>query len=99
MLQIRQEVITSRPKPSLKADEIEGEPMSINFAIEIEREDDGRWIAEIPTLPGVMAYGDTETEAVRSVHALAFHVLADKIAHDTAAAPERELVVCLACAR
>jgi predicted RNase H-like HicB family nuclease len=73
--------------------------MSIKFAIEIEREEDGRWIAEIPSLPGVMAYGNTEPEAVRSVHALAFHVLADQIAHDTTAAPERELVVCFACAR
>lgn len=67
----------------------------MTFAIEVEREDDGRWIAEIPSLPGVMAYGDTEPEAVRSVHALAFRVLADRIADDTTHAPARELVVCL----
>jgi predicted RNase H-like HicB family nuclease len=73
--------------------------MSINFAIEIEREDDGRWIAEIPALPGVMAYGNSEEEAVRSVQGLAFHVLGDQFAHGTSAAPERELVVCFACAR
>jgi predicted RNase H-like HicB family nuclease len=73
--------------------------MSINFAIEIEREDDGRWIAEIPSLPGVMAYGNSQEEAVRAVHALAFHVLGDQIAHDTSAPAERELVVCFACAR
>ena len=73
--------------------------MSLNYAIELEQETDGRWIAEIPSLPGVMVYGNSQPEAVRSVQALALHVLADRVSHDTAAAPERELVVCLACAR
>jgi predicted RNase H-like HicB family nuclease len=73
--------------------------MSLNFAIELEQETDGRWIAEIPSLPGVMVYGNSQPEAVRSVQALALHVLADRVSHDTTAAPERELVVCLACAR
>jgi predicted RNase H-like HicB family nuclease len=51
----------------------------MNFSIEIEREDDGRWIAEIPELPGVLAYGNTEEEAKASVEALALHVVADRI--------------------
>jgi predicted RNase H-like HicB family nuclease len=47
--------------------------------IEIEREDDGRWIAEIPALSGVMAYGSTEDEAVAHVKALALRVIADRL--------------------
>jgi len=46
--------------------------------IEIEREDDGRWIAEVPGLPGVMTYGATETEARDRVKALALRVIADR---------------------
>jgi predicted RNase H-like HicB family nuclease len=47
--------------------------------IEIEKEDDGRWIAEIPELPGVMAYGDSRNEAISKAEALALRVLADKL--------------------
>ncbi len=57
--------------------------MSLNFAIEIEQEADGRWIAEIPALPGVMVYGHSETEAVRAVQALALQVLADRVVGPT----------------
>ena len=46
-----------------------------------DREDDGRWIGEVPILPGVLAYGATEAEARRNVLALAFHVIGDRIAH------------------
>ena len=49
--------------------------------IKIEREDDGRWIAEVPDLSGVMTYGDTREEAVSKVEALALRVLADRIEH------------------
>ena len=49
--------------------------------IEIEREDDGRWIAEVPDLPGVMAYGRDRREAISSVEALALRVLADRLEH------------------
>jgi predicted RNase H-like HicB family nuclease len=52
--------------------------------IEIEREEDGRWIAEVPTLPGVLAYGATETEARAKVQALALRVLADRLEHGEA---------------
>ena len=49
------------------------------FLVEFEREVDGRWIAEIPKLPGVMAYGITKTEAQRKVYAIALRTLADTI--------------------
>jgi len=53
--------------------------------IEIEREEDGRWIAELPDLPGAMAYGDTRKDAVANVQALVLRIAADKIeAHDRA---------------
>ncbi len=51
----------------------------MNFAIEFEQEDDGRWIAEIPTLPGVMAYGATRSDAESRVEAMALRVIADRI--------------------
>ena len=51
----------------------------VNFKIEFEREDDGRWIAEIPDLPGVLAYGTTKMEAEAAVEALALRVIADRI--------------------
>jgi len=51
----------------------------MNFAIEFEQEDDGRWIAEIPALPGVMAYGATRTDAESRVEAMALRVVADRI--------------------
>jgi predicted RNase H-like HicB family nuclease len=51
----------------------------MNFAIEFDREDDGRWIAEIPALPGVMAYGASRADAESKVEAMALRVVADKI--------------------
>ncbi|HDR90794.1 MAG TPA: type II toxin-antitoxin system HicB family antitoxin [candidate division Zixibacteria bacterium] len=47
--------------------------------IEIERGEDGRWIAEIPDLPGVMAYGKTKEEAISRVEALSLRVMADRL--------------------
>jgi predicted RNase H-like HicB family nuclease len=47
--------------------------------IEIEREDDGRWIAEVPDLPGVMVYGHSREEAISRVKALALRALADRL--------------------
>ncbi len=49
--------------------------------IEIEQEQDGRWLCEIPDLPGVMVYGSTREEAVARVKALALRVLADRLEH------------------
>ena len=47
--------------------------------VESEREDDGRWIAEVPALPGVLTYGETEAQARDRVQALALRVIADRI--------------------
>jgi predicted RNase H-like HicB family nuclease len=47
--------------------------------IESEREEDGRWIAEVPALPGVMTYGATEAQAQSKVKALAYRVIADRL--------------------
>ena len=47
----------------------------MKLRVEFDRETDGRWIAEIPNLPGVMVYGRTKSEAVRSVRELALSVL------------------------
>ena len=49
------------------------------FVIEFERETDRRWIAEVPKLPGVMAYGKTKNEARQKVSAIALRTLADKV--------------------
>lgn len=49
--------------------------------IEIEREEDGRWLGEVPDLPGVLAYGENEAEARVKVTALALRVIADRIEH------------------
>lgn len=59
----------------------------MNFHIEFDREDDGRWIADIPELPGVMAYGADQEEARANVEALALRVLADKIEESKKAVP------------
>ena len=52
-----------------------------DFTVEIECEDDGRWIGEVVDLPGVLAYGATRDEAVAKAKALAFRVLADRLEH------------------
>jgi predicted RNase H-like HicB family nuclease len=49
--------------------------------VEVEREDDGRWIGDVPALPGVLAYGATAAEARGKVTALALRVVADRIEH------------------
>ena len=53
----------------------------MQLTIELEREEDGRWIAEIPVLPGVMAYGVSRQEAIAQVQALALRVMADRLEH------------------
>ena len=59
--------------------------MPMSFQIEIEREDDGRWLAEVPDLPGVMTYGQSRDDALAHVQALALRVLADRLEHGEAA--------------
>jgi predicted RNase H-like HicB family nuclease len=51
------------------------------YRIEIEQEADGRWIAEVPELPGVLVYGASREEAVRKAQALSLHVLAERLEH------------------
>ncbi len=51
------------------------------FKVEIDREPDGRWIAEVPDLPGVMGYGASRAEAVTRAQALALRVLAERVEH------------------
>jgi predicted RNase H-like HicB family nuclease len=53
----------------------------VALTVDVEREDDGRWLAEVPELPGVLAYGQTRTEAVDRAQALALRVLADRLDH------------------
>ena len=56
----------------------------MNFRIESEREGDGRWIAEVVELPGVMAYGETSGAARANVQALALRMVADRLEHGEA---------------
>ncbi|WP_128544478.1 type II toxin-antitoxin system HicB family antitoxin [Larkinella soli] len=51
----------------------------MNYTIELDREDDGRWIAEIGELPGVLAYGKTREQAITLVEALALRVIAERL--------------------
>ena len=55
---------------------------NMRLRIEVEEETDGRWIADIPDLPGVMAYGESKDASLKKVGALALRVLADRIEHD-----------------
>lgn len=60
--------------------------------VEMEREEDGRWIAEVPELPGVMVYGQTREEAIARVEALALRVIADRLDHGEAIPELAELL-------
>lgn len=51
----------------------------MNLIIEADREDDGRWMADIPKLPGVLAYGETREQAVAFAEALALRVIAERL--------------------
>lgn len=56
----------------------------MKLTIETEREDDGRWIAEVPELAGVLAYGATQNEAMAKAEVLALRVLAEQLEHGEA---------------
>ena len=56
----------------------------MNFTIESELEDDGRWLAEVPQLPGVLAYGSNRDEAMSRAQVLALRVLAERLEHGEA---------------
>jgi predicted RNase H-like HicB family nuclease len=51
------------------------------YAVQVEQEIDGRWIAQVPELPGVMVYGQSREEAVRKAQALSLRVLAERLEH------------------
>jgi len=53
----------------------------MSMRIEVEPEEDGRWLAEVPELSGVLAYGSTRQEAIDKVQALSLRVLADRLEH------------------
>jgi len=53
--------------------------LSMNFTLECEQEVDGRWIAEVPELPGVLAYGSTSSDAMSKAEVLALRVIADRL--------------------
>ncbi len=57
---------------------------AFDLKVEFSREDDGRWIADIPALPGVTAYGRTRKQALASAEALALRVIADRLEHGEA---------------
>jgi predicted RNase H-like HicB family nuclease len=56
----------------------------MKFTIEHEREEDGRWLAEVPELPGVLAYGATADEAMAKAEVLALRVLAERLEQNEA---------------
>jgi len=58
----------------------------MHFKVELEQEEDGRWIADIPELPGVLVYGQSPEEARAKVQALALRVVADRLDHGESAA-------------
>ena len=57
----------------------------MKLLIELDREEDGRWIAEVPELAGVLAYGQTREDALAPVQALALRVIAERLEHGEAA--------------
>lgn len=59
-------------------------PFAMDLHVETEREEDGRWIADVPEIPGVLAYGATEADATAKASALALRVVADRIEHGEA---------------
>jgi predicted RNase H-like HicB family nuclease len=56
----------------------------MNLTLEFEQEDDGRWLAEVPELPGVLAYGVSPSDAMAKAQALALRVLAERLEHGEA---------------
>jgi predicted RNase H-like HicB family nuclease len=73
---------SKRPKARTKR------PAAFDLQVEFEREVDGRWIADIPALPGVIVYGRTRKQALTAVEALALRVIADRLEHGEAVTGE-----------
>lgn len=70
--------------------------LPMHLTLELEREEDGRWVGVVLELPGVMAYGGTEQEALMNAQALALRVVADRIEHGET--PAGELIISFALA-
>jgi predicted RNase H-like HicB family nuclease len=68
----------------------------MRLTVELEREEDGRWIAEVMELPGSLVYGATREEAIAAAQALALRVLADKLEHGEAPADLMDVAFVLA---
>jgi predicted RNase H-like HicB family nuclease len=65
----------------------------MRFSYELEQEDDGRWLVEILELPGCMAYGATNDDALRAAQVLALRILADRLEHsEQSAVPDISFV-------
>jgi predicted RNase H-like HicB family nuclease len=56
----------------------------VKFTVELDREVDGRWIADVPELPGASVYGSTRSDAIAAAKALALRVIADRLEHGEA---------------
>jgi predicted RNase H-like HicB family nuclease len=61
------------------------------LTLNLDREDDGRWIAEVPEIPGVLVYGTTQDDAIAKAKALSLRVLADRIEHGESVPETAEL--------
>ena len=70
----------------------------MNLIVEIEQEEDGRWIAEVPDLPGVLAYGNSREEAIARVKTLSLRVLADRMENGEAVPEMDDVFSVTACA-
>ena len=68
----------------------------MKFTIEFEREVDGRWLAEVTELPGVLTYGKTPDEAIAHAKALALRVVADQLEHDERSATLNDISFAMA---
>ncbi len=68
----------------------------MRLTVEIEREEDGRWLADIPSLPGAMAYGSTPGAAIASVKVLALRIIADAIENGERSAEMADAIFAIA---
>ncbi len=66
-------------------------PQEFNLKVKFYREEDGRWLADIPALPGVTAYGRTKRQAMSAVQALALRLIADRLEHGEAVPGEMQV--------
>ena len=73
--------LASLAMASLRAPHVPSGTMKMSYRVEIEREDDGRWIADVTEIPGAMAYGSSADDALAKAVALALHVIADRLEH------------------